>query len=442
MSIKLSDHFNYHRLIRFVFPSIIMMVFTSIYGVVDGLFVSNFVGKTAFAAINLVIPFLMILGGVGFMIGTGGSALVAKTLGEGKEESAQRIFTMMVILTIILGVGLSVIGILFMEPISILLGASEAMLRDCVVYGWTILIFNTAYMLQNVFQSFLITAEKPKLGLIATVAAGLTNMVLDALFIVVFHWGVVGAALATGMSQCVGGLLPLIYFSCENQSLLHLVKTKLEMKPILQACFNGSSELMSNISMSLVSMLYNIQLMKFIGEDGVSAYGVLMYVQFVFVAIYIGYSIGSAPIIGYHYGAENDDELKNMLKKSMVLMGGSGLCLFVISNASAGFFANIFVGYDTNLFHLTKHAFHIFSFSFCLAGINIFISSFFTALNNGAVSAIISFMRTLVFQTLCVIILPYFLEIDGIWWAITVAEVGAFVFALIFLMMKRKEYHY
>lgn len=287
MMIQLSDHFDYRRLLRFVFPSIIMMVFTSIYGVVDGLFVSNFVGKTSFAAVNLVMPFIMILGGVGFMLGTGGSALVAKTLGEGQAKKANRYFTMMVYLTLLLGVLLSVIGIVFMRPISILLGATDRMLTECVIYGRTVLFFNTAFMLQNVFQSFLITAEKPKLGLWATVAAGLSNMVLDALFIAGFHWGVAGAALATGLSQCVGGVLPLLYFLRPNKSLLRLTKTKLEGIVLLKACFNGSSELMSNISMSLVSMLYNFQLIRFSGENGVAAYGVLMYVQFVFVAVFI-----------------------------------------------------------------------------------------------------------------------------------------------------------
>lgn len=442
MNIQLSDHFDYKRLLRFVFPSIIMMVFTSVYGVVDGLFVSNFVGKTSFAAVNLVMPFIMILGGVGFMLGTGGSALVAKTLGEGRKETANRYFTMMIYLTLILGVLLSIIGIVFMRPISILLGATDSMLTECVVYGRTVLFFNTAFMLQNVFQSFLITAEKPKLGLWATVAAGLSNMVLDALFIAGFHWGVAGAALATGLSQCVGGVLPLLYFLRPNRSLLRLTKTKLERAALLKACFNGSSELMSNISMSLVSMLYNFQLIRFSGENGVAAYGVLMYVQFVFVAVFIGYAIGNAPIIGYHYGAGNHPELKNMLRKSTVLMLTGGLIMTILAEVLAQPLAGIFVGYDAELFDMTVHAFRLFAFSFLLAGMNIFSSSFFTALNNGGVSAAISFLRTLVFQMLSVLILPVFFGIDGIWWAITVAEVLACLVAGIFLVALRKKYHY
>ncbi len=443
MNISLSEHFTYKKLLRFCLPSIIMMVFTSIYGVVDGFFVSNYVGKTPFAAINLIMPFLMILGGIGFMIGTGGSALVAKTLGEGKKDTANRYFTMMILLTVWLGIALTVIGIIFIRPVAILLGANDAMIEDCVVYGRIILAFNTAFMLQNVFQSFLITAEKPKLGLLATVAAGVANMVLDALFIAVFKWGVAGAALATGISQCVGGILPLIYFIRPNTSLLRLARTKMELKPLLGACANGSSELMSNIATSLVSILYNFQLMQFAGEDGVSAYGVLMYVQFIFVSIYIGYAIGSAPIVSYHYGAGNHAELKNMFRKSLFIVGTSGVVLTLLANFLSSPLAKVFVGYDAALYDLTRHAFKIFSLSFLLAGFNIFASSFFTALNNGGVSAAISFLRTLVFQTLSVIALPIiFGGIDGIWWAIAAAEVFAAIISLVFLVAKRKKYQY
>lgn len=442
MKIKLSDHFTYSKLLRFVFPSIIMMVFTSIYGVVDGLFVSNFAGKTAFASINLVMPFVMILGGIGFMIGTGGTALVSKVLGEGKKEKANEIFTMMIIFTLLLGALLSVIGVISMPWVAKFLGATEEMMADCVLYGRIVTGFTVAFMLQNVFQSFLIAAEKPKLGLLATVLAGITNMALDAIFIIVFKWGVAGAAIATGLSQCVGGIFPLIYFLRKNSSLLRLTKTKLEIKPILNACGNGSSELMSNISSSVVSMIYNFQLMKYVGEDGVSAYGVLMYVQFIFVAIYIGYAIGCAPITGYHFGARNHNELKNMLRKSSFLSAVSGVVLTILAIALSSPLAKIFVGYDEELYELTRHAFRLFAYSFLLAGFNIFTSSFFTALNNGAVSAAISFMRTLIFQTSSVLILPIFLGVDGIWWAITVAEIFAFILSLIFLFAKRKKYNY
>ena len=440
--IRLSDHFSYAKLLRFTLPSICMMVFTSIYGVVDGLFVSNFAGKTPFAAINLVMPFIMILGGMGFMIGTGGTALVSKLLGEGKKDEAHSTFSMMVLFTLLLGLVLSAVGFLTMRPVSYFLGATDAMIDDCVLYGRIVTGFTFAFMLQNVFQSFFIAAEKPRLGLIVTVAAGVTNMALDALFIAVFDWGVAGAAIATGLSQCVGGVLPLIYFLRPNDSLLRMRPTALRLRPILQACGNGSSELMSNISSSLVGMLYNFQLMRLIGEDGVSAYGVLMYVQFIFVAIFIGYSIGSAPVVSFHFGAQNHDELKKLLRKSVLLMSSGGVLLTVAARLLSALLAHLFVGYDAVLFDLTTHAFRLFSWSFLLAGFNIFTSGFFTALNNGAISAAISFLRTLVFQTASVLILPLLLGVDGIWWAITVAEIFAFLISLLFLFLKRNKYHY
>ena len=440
--IRLSDHFSYSKLLRFTLPSICMMVFTSIYGVVDGLFVSNFAGKTPFAAINLVMPFIMILGGMGFMIGTGGTALVSKLMGEGKKDEANSTFSMMVLFTLLLGIVLSAVGFLTMRPVSYFLGATDAMIDDCVLYGRIVTGFTFAFMLQNVFQSFFIAAEKPRLGLIVTVAAGVTNMVLDALFIAVFNWGVAGAAIATGLSQCVGGVLPLIYFLRPNDSLLRMRPTSLRLRPILQACGNGSSELMSNISSSLVGMLYNFQLMRLIGEDGVSAYGVLMYVQFIFVAIFIGYSIGCAPVVSFHFGAQNHSELKSLLRKSTLLMASGGVLLTIAARLLAAPLARLFVGYDAGLFELTSHAFRLFSWSFLLAGFNIFASGFFTALNNGAISAAISFLRTLVFQTASVLILPLLLDVDGIWWAITVAEMFAFLISLMFLYLKRNKYHY
>ena len=440
--IRLSDHFSYSKLLRFTLPSICMMVFTSIYGVVDGLFVSNFAGKTSFAAINLVMPFIMILGGMGFMIGTGGTALVSKLMGEGKKDEANSTFSMMVLFTLLLGIVLSAVGFLTMRPVSYFLGATDAMIDDCVLYGRIVTGFTFAFMLQNVFQSFFIAAEKPRLGLIVTVAAGVTNMVLDALFIAVFDWGVAGAAIATGLSQCVGGVLPLIYFLRPNDSLLCMRPTSLRLRPILAACGNGASELMSNISSSVVSMLYNFQLMRLAGEDGVSAYGVLMYVQFIFVAIFIGYSIGCAPVVSFHFGAQNHSELKSLLRKSTLLMASGGVLLTIAARLLAAPLARLFVGYDAGLFELTSHAFRLFSWSFLLAGFNIFASGFFTALNNGAISAAISFLRTLVFQTASVLILPLLLEVDGIWWAITVAEIFAFLISLMFLYLKRNKYHY
>ncbi len=427
---------------RFVLPSIAMMIFTSIYGVVDGLFVSNFTGKTAFAAINLIMPFLMVLGGFGFMVGTGGSALVAKTMGMGDAEKAKRQFSMLIVATAALGVVLSVLGIVFLRPIARFLGATEQMLPDCVTYGTILLVFNTAFMLQNVFQAFFITAEKPKLGLAVTVAAGLMNIVLDALLVGVFHFGLVGAAVATVISQCVGGVLPVFYFLRKNTSRLRLLRPLWSGRDLLQTCTNGASELMSNISSSIVSMLYNFQLMRFAGEDGVAAYGVLMYVNFIFVAVFVGYSIGSAPIVSFHYGAGGHAEMRNLLKKSLFLNALGGVCMLAAGQALAGPLSRLFVGYDAGLCAMTEHAFRIYTFAFLLSGVNIYASSFFTALNNGAVSALISFLRTLVFQTGSVLLLPLALGLDGVWGAILVAEVMATVISVLFLVTKQKKYHY
>ena len=440
--IQLSDHFTYKKLLRFTLPSIVMMVFTSIYGVVDGLFVSNFVGKTPFAAVNLVMPFIMIFGGIGFMFGTGGSALVAKTLGEKQPEKANRYFTMMIWTTLIVGIIISAVGIAFMRPISVWLGADEATLEHCAVYGRIVLGFNTAFMLQNVFQSFLITAEKPKLGLAATLAAGCTNMVLDALFIAGFKWGVAGAAIATGISQCVGGVLPLVYFMRPNSSLLRLTRTRLELGTILRASGNGASELVSSVTSSIIGMQYNFQLLRFAGENGVAAYGVMMYVEFIFVAVFVGYSIGGAPIIGYHYGAENHAELKNMLRKSTRLMMFGGIGMTIAGQLLASPLAHLFVGYDAELCALTISGFRIFALAFVLLGFNIFASSFFTALNNGVVSAAISFLRTFVFKMSAVLLLPLVWGLAGVWWATVVAEVFAFALSVFFIIIKRGKYHY
>lgn len=442
MKIQLSDHFTTPRLLRFVFPSIIMMIFTSIYGVVDGLFVSNYVGKTPFAAVNLIMPFLMIMGAVGFMFGTGGSAVVSQALGEGKPDKANQYFSMMVYVVIGSGIVLTLVGLLFLRPIAAAFGASGEMLDNCVVYGRIILCTLTVFMLQNVFQSFLVTAERPQLGLAVTVAAGVTNMLLDFIFVAVFRWGIIGAAAATAASQLIGGLVPLIYFLRPNTSKLHLVKTKLNAHILGKTCINGSSELMTNISMSLVNILYNFQLMHYIGEDGVAAYGIIMYVSFIFAAIFIGYSIGSAPIIGYHYGAGNHAELKSLFRKSLCLITLWNIILTALAILTAQPLAKIFVGYDIGLTELTTRALVLYSLSFLFMGYNIFGSAFFTALGNGVVSAAISFLRTLLFQIAAVLILPLLLGIDGIWLAIVVAELLALIITVYFFVKKKDNYHY
>lgn len=442
MEIKLSDHFTYKRLLRFVIPSIVMMIFTSIYGVVDGFFVSNYVGKTEFAAVNLIMPFPMLLGAFGFMIGTGGSALVSMTLGQGKKKEANEIFSMLIKVTMIVGLILTVLGILFTKQIALLLGATKELLTSCVTYGRLLLIALIPFMLQNVFQSFLVTAEKPTFGLVITVAAGLTNVVLDFLLIGVLRWGVVGAALATGISQFVGGMIPLVYFFRENDSELKLVASKINFRVLGKTCFNGSSELMTNISMSLVNMLYNLQLMKYAGENGVAAYGVIMYVNFIFVAVFVGYAIGTAPIIGFNYGAKNQVELRNVYRKSIIFNVFSGILMCVAAILLSGVLAGIFVSYDTELLQMTQKGFIIYSLSFVVMGLNIYGSSFFTALGNGLISALISFLRTLLFQVVAVLVLPMFFALDGIWMAIVVAELMALIVTSILLVVNKKKYEY
>lgn len=444
MKIQLSDHFSYGRLLRFTAPSIAMMIFTSVYGVVDGFFVSNYAGKTPFAAVNLIMPFLMMIATVGFMFGTGGSALVAKSFGEGEPERANRNFSLFVYVSFALGVVLAVLGIVFIRPISIRLGAEGALLDNCVVYARIILAALPFYVLQLLFQSFFVTAEKPQLGLAVTVSAGLTNMVLDAVLVISLpqQYKLAGAALATALSQVVGGTVPLFYFARKNSSILRLGRTSFDGRAILKACTNGSSEFMSNVSMNIVGMLYNTQLLKFAGENGVAAYGVMMYVSMIFSAAFIGYSIGTAPVVSYHDGARNFPELKSLLRKSLVVIGLFGVCMVASAELLSSRLARMFVGYDAALMELTVSGFQIFALSFIFMGFAIYGSSFFTALNDGLTSAAISFLRTLVFQVAAVLLLPTIWDIDGIWMSIVVAEFMAVVLTAAFLATKRRKYHY
>lgn len=442
MNIQLSEHFNYTKLMRFTLPTITMMIVTSLYSVVDGIFVSNVLGSEAFAAVNLIFPFPMMLSAVGFMIGTGGSALVSMTLGEGKKQKANEYFSMLVAFVSVTGVLLTILGIAFIRPISMLLGAEGELLDGCVIYGSSLMLGLAPFMLQNCFQSFLVTAERPKLGLGISIAAGLTNMALDFLFIYVFPWGLVGAAAATVLSQVVGGVIPLIYFWRKNTSLLQLVCFHFEWKPILKSCANGSSEMLTNLSTSLLNMLYNLQLMRLVGENGVSAYGVIMYVSFIFTGTYLGYAIGAAPIVGYHYGAGNKKELKSLLRKSLLLITAVSVGLTALSEILSGGLAGIFVSYDRELMEITKIAIQIYSLSYLISGFNIFGSSFFTALNDGPVSALISFVRTLLFQIIMILVLPALFGLNGVWFAVVAAEALALLVTIICFFAKRKKYQY
>ncbi len=442
MKIKLSSHFTYRTLLRFTLPSMIMMVFTSIYGVVDGFFVSNYVGKTPFAAVNLIMPFLMLLGTIGFMFGTGGSALVAKTMGMGDREKAKRTFSLIIYSSIAIGLVLTILGFVFIRPIASLLGADGELLENCVLYGRIIIPALIFFILQNEFQSFFVTAERPQLGLVVIILAGVTNMVLDALFVAVFRWGLVGAAVATAISQFIGGVIPLTYFIAPNKSLLRLTKTNFDGGAILKASSNGASEMMSNLSMSLVNMLYNFQLMRFAGESGVAAYGVIMYVNFVFTSIFFGYTIGCAPIVSFHYGAENHSELKNVSKKSLWIIGIFSAAMFILAEVLAIPLSKLFVGYDPELLAITLRGFKLFSLLFLFTGLSIYGSAFFTALNNGLISATISFLRALIFQVASVLILPIFLKLDGVWLSGVLSELLAFIITIVFLAANKNRYHY
>ena len=443
MKIQLSDHFTYKRLIRFVFPSIIMMICTSMYSIIDGLFISNFAGKTAFAAVNLILPVAMGVGAIGFMIGSGGSAIVAKTLGEGKKEKANEYFSMLIFTALIGATILSIFGFIFIRQICMALGARGQLLEYASTYGRIMFVSQPMFMMQTIFYNFFITAEKPSYSLRMSLISGVINIVFDYLFIGVMHYGVAGAAVATAMGEYVGGLVPLIYFARKNNSSrLRLVKPVWRKDILLKTCLNGSSEFMTNASSSVVNMLYNTQLMRLAGADGVAAYGAVMYVNFIFVATFLGYAIGCAPVISYHYGAGNHAELKNLYKKSMSIILVWGVILFGAAQLLAPVLSKIFVGYNTGLYAMTLHGFRVYAIAFLIIGINIFGSSFFTALNNGLISAVISFLRTLVFQVIMVLTLPLWFGINGIWSAISIAEALTLIMTTTFFVRQKDKYHY
>ena len=440
--IKLSDHFNYKRLFRFTLPSISMLLFLSIYGVVDGFFVSNYVGKISFSALNFVMPFLMFLGFIGFLFGTGGSALIAKTLGEGDRSRANKIFSLLIYVSIICGIIFTIAGFILLPNVAEFLGADGEFLEQSIIYGRIVILALTFDILQVEFQTLFVTAEKPQLGFYMTVAAGLINIFLDAIFIVGFDFGIEGAATATAISQFFGGVIPFIYFTRPNSSLLRLTKTNFDLNVLIKTCSNGVSELMSTVSMSIVGTLYNVQLLKYAGEDGVAAFGILMYINFMFHSIFIGYSVGSAPLISYHFGAKNYYELKNLLKRSFVMIAVFAILMFTSAEIFARSLAMIFVSYDQNLLEMTVHAFRIYSFAFLLAGFTIFTSSFFTALNDGVTSAIISFLHMMVFETSAILILPLIFGLNGIWFSMIVAEFMAIIISILFLKKYRSKFKY
>lgn len=450
--IKLSEHFNYGRLFRFVLPSIVMMVFVSVYGIVDGFFVSNYVGKIPFAALNLIYPFIMILGSVGFMLGTGGNAVVSKALGAGDPKRAKEIFSMLVYVAIAVGVVLSIVGVAIAPLVArwfasgeqdLTAAEMEELIGCCTTYARIILSVLPAFMLQNAFQGFFVTAEKPRLGLFVTVAAGCTNILLDWLFVAVFQLGLAGAAAATALSQCVGGLLPVLYFARKNDSLLQLGKTKFDGKLLVSVCINGMSELMTNISLSVVTIVYNAQLLRLIGGlDGVSAFGIMQYIGYIFVAAFLGYSVGCAPIIGYNYGAQNKEELHSISKKSIVITAIAGVVMTLIACIFARPLASIFTKGDEELLKLTTEGMRVYALSFLVCGFNIFGSAFFTSLSNGGISLLISFSRTFVCQIIAVLVLPLFMGVTGVWASLFAAESITLVLTTWLYFSQKKRYGY
>lgn len=439
---KLAGHNGYKKLITYPLPMIGMMIVSSIYGVVDGIFISNVVNDTAFAAVNFILPFLMILSCCGFMIGTGGSALIAKTLGEQDKPRANRYFSMFVCVLIGVGIFFTLLGELILEPVAILMGASEDMLPLCLAYGRIYTLFTVAMLLQTAFQSFLAVAGKPTFAFVITVLAGVTNIALDFLFVFVFRWSVQGAAIATGMSMAVGGFIPLFYFCANNGTGLKLCATKIEWRAIGRGCYNGLSEMCSNITFSVANMLYNSQLMRYVGQDGVTAYGVIMYVAFFFVGVFVGFSAGVSPIVGYNYGAKDHKELHNILKKSLILISACAVLLTALAQILAKPLSMIFVSYDEQLLALTARALKLYFLSFLFAGFGIFASAFFTSLSNGTVSAIISFLRSFVFQVAFIYLLPLIWGVDGLWLAMLFSEGICTAVSAVFLLANKKKYGY
>lgn len=439
---EFSQHFTYRRLIRSVISPIIMMVFTSVYSVVDGLFVSNFVGKEAFAAVNFILPYLMFFNGIGFLFGTGGSALIAKTLGEKREQKANEIFSSLVLVSMLTGVAFAIVGGIFLKPVATWLGASGELLENSLVYGRIYLLGVPACVIQYEFQNLFPTAGKSKYCLYSGIASGVTNIVLDALFVGVFSWGLVGAAAATILSQWLGALIPLVYFGRPNTSQLRLVKCRPDGRAMVKICCNGASEFVNNISMAVVSFLYNVQLLRYAGDNGIAAYGVLMYVNFLFTAVFWGYMVGVMPIVSFHFGARNHEELRSLLKKSLTLIFLGAAVMFTVAQLLKNGISQIFVGYDPELFDMTVRGFTLFSFCFLFSGIAIFSSSFFTALNDGLISAIVSFCRVFAFQIPAALVLPIFWKLDGIWLSSVTAELMTCILGGILILAKRKKYQY
>ena len=441
-TIQLSDHFDYKTLLKFTVPSVLMMVISSVYSIVDGLFVSNFAGSDGFAAVNLMMPIAMMISCIGFMAGAGGSALISKTLGEQKNDEARNQFSLIIYIILALSVVIGIAVFLFIPQIAAMMGAEGVIYTNCVIYGRILIAALPAFMLQILFQNFLVVAERPKMGMIIAISSGVTNIVLDALFVAGFRWGVGGAAAATVLGQVIGGLVPLAYFMMKKNHLLWFTKTKFHVETIKRTCSNGFSAFINNASMSLVGIVFNLRLMALMGSDGVVAYGVVMYVTYIISGVFMGYSTGISPVFSYNLGAGNKDEIKELFKKSLVSISVAAVILVALVMIFARNLAAIFVSYDDNLMTLTTEAIRLYNISFLIAGFNIFAAAFFAALNNGAVSGVLSLSRTLVFQLGCLFILPALMGSKGIWLSVTAAEIFAVLAALYFVAKNKGKYQY
>ena len=438
--IKLSDHFTYSRLLLFALPTIGMILISITYDVVDGYFVSNFIGKTAFSAVNIIYPFQLALSMVGYMFGAGGSALIAAELGNGHAQNARLYFTLIVKAAAVIGTVLAILGILFLRPIAVLIGATPEILNYGLPYGRTLFLFLPVMILGYAFQSILITAEMPRLGLYISIGNLFSNLLFDWLFVAVLKWGMVGAAAATGIGACLNGIIPLLYFAKPRSGPLHFVRGKAQIGPLLKACANGASEMVNDLATSLIFIFYNFQLLRLLGEDGVAAYGVTVFVEGIFASVFYGMAMQATSIVGYHFGAQNHTELRSLLKKGIVLNLAFGILMFFLAQFSASFISGIYVGYDEKVFQLSVHALKMFAFAFLLQGFNEYASAYFTGLNNGLVSGILAFTRTFVFQTAAIFLLPVFWGADGLWVAQAAAELFAALTAVFFFAAHRKEY--
>lgn len=438
----IAQEFNLISLLRFVAPTVVMLVFMSLYQMVDAVFVSKFVGENALSALNIVYPFPSIVIAVSIMLATGGSAIIARNMGEGKEKEAKENFSFIVLVGAVIGVAIATAGILFIEPLIYMLGATPSLYDYCYEYLFILVLSVPLSVFQMLFQSFFVTAGKPHLGLTLTVLGGVSNIVLDYVFIVLCGFGVSGAALATSIGYSIPGLFGLIYFAVSRKGTLYFVKPVFRWGVLFKCCINGSSEMVNNLAVAVTTFLFNVLMLKYEGEAGVAAITIVLYAQFLMTSAFMGFSSGIAPVVSFNYGSGNVRQLKKIFKISVWVIAVVSAAVFVIAETCSDVVIMVFTPAGSEVFGLTKYGFAIFSFSFLCTGMNIFASALFTAFSNGKISAILSFLRTFVFLTACLLFLPLFWGVDGIWLAVPVAEVMALFVSVYYLVRFKKVYQY